>query len=172
MKRLFLLLMIFGINQALLQGQDQALNEYFGFQAGNPDYTYISVLPKMFELLRKSNFNDARTGKVKAALSGLEKAEILSYPNEKTKEGKYEALKKRLQNIPYSIYARYDNDTVQADFYVKAPGYSPGALYILSKNNKQRRVVRVIGDINMNEITTLANLLDIKEIKYLEKINP
>jgi len=152
--------------------QDDAIDKYFEKYLDDENFTSVFVSPKMFQMISKLDLNTVETDpeakmamEVIKDLKGLRVLTTEVNPSERYKE----ALS-MLNQKEYETLMTIRDGSENIRFWVKDDGDIINELLLLVGGSEEFVLLSFTGNIDLAKISVLANQLDIKGAKYLDKI--
>ena len=171
-KPLSWLLRALALTSLLLMGagafaQDDAIGKFFGKYLDDSRFTVISISPKMFRLLSKSNW-DTIPGDLRQTVSKLQSLRILS--TETTPQQFYKEAFARIDKKEYEelITVRDRNENVH--FMVKEEGDRIHELLMIAVDEDGFTLMSFVGDIDLAKMSRLSSSLGIKGMENLKNV--
>ena len=172
MKHTFLFLALTLISSLGLQAQTDAISRYFNQYVENEAFTSVYVSPKMFQILGKldlEGLNEPEAAAVMEVVKDLKGLRVLTTEQNPMKY--YKEAKDKIPTNNYDVLLRVRDEDQNVHIYTKDDGTdSINELLILVGGTDEFVLVSFDGKIDLAKISKLANKLDMKGVKHLDKI--
>ena len=154
----------------------------------NPEASYLSVSPKMFEMLGKLNINtdDAKMNGFIEMVQNMESFKVLSTQDQEIAQDMENWLNKEIDQTELETVMNLSEDQVKVQFCV-VPGsdetkvdrlvmFVKGAQQYadqegLDLSNLDFILLSIEGSIDLNQVAVLTEIIDIPGGKFLKEIN-
>jgi hypothetical protein len=171
MKRLCLLLLLLTAGTSLFAQQVSVIDRFFQKYENDQSFTLVSVTPKMFSMFSKFDINSAEGKSFMTIVKKLKGLRILVKEN--TKEGNklyQEAASQLTKEYEELMTVRSDGELVK--FMVKENSKGNIAELVMLVGGQDEFVaMSLLGDIDLNEISQIANDMNIGGMDKLKSLN-
>lgn len=166
------LIVTFLMSVTILKAQD-AIDKYFSQYADNPDFTSIVVSSKMFELFAKFDSNDPDSQQMREAIKGLKGIRILTYDQGDTPNSQLTNYKTAIQKVgkEYETLMSVDDKDEKVRFYIREDGDLIKELFMIVGGNGNLFMMSLVGDIDLEKISSLSKSMNIGGMNYLQNLN-
>lgn len=168
----YLILLSFCIFSSSIFGQDDAIDKYFEKYLDNEEFTSVFVSPKMFQMISKLDLNAIETEpEAKVAMEVIKDLKGLRVlTTEVNPEVRYKEALSMLNQKEYETLMTIRDGGENIRFWVKDDGDIINELLLLVGGSEEFVLLSFTGNIDLAKISVLANQLDIKGAKHLDKI--
>jgi hypothetical protein len=170
MKRLCLLLLLITAGTGLFAQQVSTIDRFFQKYENDQSFTLVSITPKMFSMFSKVNINSSEGKDFMTVVKKLKGLKILVKDN--TKEGNklyQEASSLLTKELEELMTVRDGGDLVK--FMVKENAAGNIAELVMLVGSKDEFVAMSLwGDIDLNEISQIANGMNISGMDKLKSL--
>lgn len=170
MKRLCLLLLLITAGTGLFAQQLSTIDRFFQKYENDQTFTLVSITPKMFSMFSKVNINSAEGKDFMTVVKKLRGLKILVKEN--TKEGNklyQEASSLLTKDLEELMTVRDGGDLVK--FMVRENAAGNIAELVMLVGSKDEFVAMSLwGDIDLNEISQIANGMNISGMDKLKSL--
>ena len=147
--------------------QNDAINNFFKQYQENPDFTVISISPKMFKMISKVKWENVEQP-VKDMISQLSSFRMLT--TEKNGTSFYNDALKKLNVREYEelMTVRDKNENIR--FLIKESGNMVNELVMLLGSDTDFMLMSLTGNIDLDNISKLGQTVNIKGMEKIEKV--
>ncbi|NSL86557.1 DUF4252 domain-containing protein [Chitinophaga solisilvae] len=170
MKRSLLLLIAVFASMHLFAQQSSVIDRFFQKYENDRNFTLVSVTPKMFSMFSKVDVGDPDAKSFMRVVHKLKGLRILA--KEDTKDGPrlYREAAAFLNQDFEELMTVRDKDS-DLKFLVKENGRGNiNELIMLVGSNTQFLAMSLVGDIDLNEISQIANSVNIQGMDKLKNL--
>ena len=150
-----------------LTGQNSAVDRYFSKYLEDERFTAVYVSPKMFSMVSKLDIEDLEP-EVREAISNLSGLWVLT--TEITPEKFYAEAQQKLDTKDYELLMRVRDEGENVHIWVKDENDIIRELLLLVGGSQEFVLLSFTGTIDLKTISKLANDMDIKGVKHLDKV--
>ncbi len=173
MKHIFLFFALTIFSSLGLQAQNDAISRYFDQYVEDDRFTMVYISPKMFQILGKldlEELNEPEASAIMEVVTDLKGLRVLT--TEVSPMKFYKEAKDKLPTGNYDLLLRVRDENQNVHIYTQGKGTdSFEELLILVGGEDEFVLVSFDGKIDLNKISKLANTLDMKGVKHLNKID-
>ena len=173
MKHIFLFFALTIFSSLGLQAQNDAISRYFDQYVEDDRFTMVYISPKMFQILGKldlEELNEPEASAIMEVVTDLKGLRVLT--TEVSPMKFYKEAKDKLPTGNYDLLLRVRDEDQNVHIYTQGKGTdSFEELLILVGGEDEFVLVSFDGKIDLNKISKLANTLDMKGVKHLNKID-
>ena len=152
--------------------QEDAIDKYFEKYLDDENFTSVFVSPKMFQMISKLDLDAVESDpEAKLAMEVIKELKGLRVlTTEVDPAGRYKEAMSMLNQKEYETLMTIRDGSENIRFWVKDDGDIINELLLLVGGTDEFVLLSFTGNIDLAKISVLANQLDIKGAKYLDKI--
>lgn len=175
MKSLVIILLAIVGFGPFVNGQNDGISKYFDQYLEDERFTAVYVSSKLFQMVSRldlqaiDDIDDKEAKIAMEVLSQLKGLRVLT--TEVTPQTFYKEALQRLKVDDYEVLLTVRDEDENVRIWVKDEGEVINELLLLVGGNDEFVLLSLIGNIDLNKISTLSKTLDIEGIEHLDKIN-
>jgi hypothetical protein len=156
----------------VLVAQD-AIDTYFQKYVDNPNFTSVVVSSKMFELFADTQGNEAESKELKEAIRSLKGIRVLAYDAEEADQKINTNYKDAISKMgeEYEVLMSIDESDERVRFYIREDGDIIKELFMIVGGPNELVLMSLVGNIDLEKISSLSKNLNIGGMNYLDKLN-
>jgi len=148
------------------QGQADAISQYFQNYMEDTSFTSVYISPKMFSLIGNLKVDDMDP-EVQEMMQSLKGLRVLTTSN--NSEARYAEALRKFNTSSYESLMTVKNSGENVNFFIKNDGNTISELLLLV-GGEEFVMLSLIGNIDLDKISKLADEMDIKGSEHLEKV--
>ena len=153
------------------QAQTDAISKYFEKYMDDENFTVVYVSGKMFTMLSRIDIDELKDEEAKAIMEVAQTIKGLRVlVSEVNPLQYYKEAQKMITTDEYELLLTVRDKGDNVKFWVVDDGKIISELFLLVGSADEFVMVSFIGDIDLQKISKLANTLDMKGAKHLEKL--
>lgn len=170
MKRLCLLLLLITAGTGLFAQQVSTIDRFFQKYENDQTFTLVSITPKMFSMFSKVNINSAEGKDFMTVVKKLRGLKILVKEN--TKEGNrlYQEASSLLTKDLEELMTVRDKGSLVKFMVRENTAGNIAELVMLVGSNEEFVAMSLWGDIDLNEISQIANGMNVSGMDKLKAL--
>lgn len=166
MKKCIGILAILFYGSFSLFAQNDAITKYFDKYVEDEQFTVVYISPKMFQMIAKLDMDEVDQD-TKDVIKGLKGLRILTTEHNGRKY--YDEAIAKFNTSEYELLMTVRDKSEDVRFFVKDSGDIVNELLLLVGGD-EFVMLSFVGEIDLNKISKLANSIDVKGVKHLEKV--
>ncbi len=167
MKRLSIItILLFLGTMAFSQGD--GITKYFEKYMDDEDFTVVYISGRMFGMFAEIEDDDKEA---KAALKGLKGLRILTTDKKENTVKLYEEALKKFDSSEYEELMKVRDGKENVNFYIKEEDEKITELLLLVGGGDDFVLLSFKGNIDLKQISTLSESMDIDGLEHLEKVD-
>ena len=169
MKKIFLSIALLSLS-ALINAQNNAVEEMFNKYSEKQGFTLVSISSKMFSMFASNEQDKKETDDI---ISKLKSIRILSVEDSLLNKNInfYTELTKKLDLSAYEELLVVKTGPDITKFLIKESGKIISELLVITGGPGGNSLISIKGELNLKNISDLSKDIDIKELKGLDKID-
>lgn len=165
-------LLLFMLTACFAQAQNDAIVRFFDKYSSDERFTTVFVSPKMFELLAKVNLdeNDEDWQKMRGVIRKLGGLRVLTCDSLSDGAALYKDALGRVPQTEYAELLTVRDGQENVRIWVKESGNTITELLLLVGAPDSFTLLSFMGNIDLDEISSLSKKLNVEGVEHLDKI--
>ena len=169
MKKIIILTLI--ISGAFQASAQDAIEKFFSKYEDDDNFTQVVITQRMFGLFSDLDLEDEEDRELAEAIGGLKSLKILT--KDQTSEGKslFKEANKLVDKGQYEVLMTITGSDENLTFYIKERNKLIEELLLIMGGDDEFFIMDLVGEIDLKQVSRLANAMDIDGLENLEKLD-
>ncbi len=170
MKKIGLIVVIFGVSSVAALAQNDAISKLFKNYYDDDQFTKVSVSSKMFDLFTEIEPGDENEKEFLAAISKLEGLKVLAADSVGNSKKLYDDVVKKISGNGYEELMEVKDAQEDMKFMIRESNGVISELVMVVGGKKSFVLISLYGVIDLKSISKLSRGMNIKGMEHLKRM--